>query len=129
MGHNELSDFYKKNKEEIENQFIFSHDRYRGFEDRDEFVLSYPFVPYQFKLISDVFENFANLGYVIKEVKDNERSILGITHFTAKQYKDVEVGTFVTFDAFFNDQLKSNVTHHANKILEPALDLDDIKKE
>ncbi len=124
-----LSDFYKKNKEEIENQFIFDHDRYRGFKDRDEFVLSYPFVPYQFKLISDVFENFANLGYVIKEIKDNERSILGITHFTAKLFKDVEVGLFVTFDAFFNDQLKSNITHHANKILEPALSIDEIRKD
>ncbi|MDX9712579.1 MAG: BREX system P-loop protein BrxC [Ignavibacteriaceae bacterium] len=123
-----LSDFYKKNKEEIENQFIFDHDRYRSFENRDEFVLSYPFIPYQFKLISDVFENFANLGYVIKEVKDNERSILGITHFTSKLYKDVEVGTFVTFDSFFNDQLKSNITHHANKILEPALSIDEIQK-
>lgn len=124
-----LLDFYKKNKEEIENQFLFNHDRYRSFENRDEFVLSYPFVPYQFKLIADVFENFANLGYVIKEVKDNERSILGITHFTAKHYKDVEVGSFVTFDSFFNDQLKSNLTHHANKILEPALSIDEIKND
>lgn len=129
IGTKELIDFYKKNKEEIENQFIFNHDRYRGFESRDEFVLSYPFVPYQFKLISDVFENFANLGYVIKEVKDNERSILGITHFTAKLFKDVEVGSFVTFDCFFNDLLKSNLTHHANKILEPALSIDEIKKD
>lgn len=128
-GIKELTDFYKKNKEEIENQFIFDHDRYRSFENRDEFVLSYPFVPYQFKLISDVFENFANLGYVIKEVKDNERSILGITHFTAKLFKDVEVGSFVTFDSFFNDQLKSNITHHANKILEPALSIDEIRKD
>ena len=128
-GIKELTDFYKKNKEEIENQFIFDHDRYRSFANRDEFVLSYPFVPYQFKLISDVFENFANLGYVIKEVKDNERSILGITHFTAKLFKDVEVGSFVTFDSFFNDQLKSNITHHANKILEPAFSIDEIKKD
>lgn len=124
-----LSELYKKNKEEIENQFIFHHDRYRSYGNRDEFVLSYPFVPYQFKLISDVFENFANLGYVIKEVKDNERSILGITHFTSKLYQDAEVGAFVTFDSFFNDQLKSNITHHANKILEPALCIDEIAKD
>ena len=80
-------------------------------------------------MISDVFENFANLGYVIKEVKDNERSILGITHFTSKLFKDVEVGAFVTFDGFFNDQFRSNITHHANKILEPALSIDEIRKD
>lgn len=124
-----LSDFYNENKEEIENQFLFDHDRYKGFVNKEEFVLSYPFVPYQFKLISDVFENFAGQGYVIKEVKDNERSILGITHFTSKLFKDVEVGAFVTFDTFFNDQLKSNITHHANKILEPALSINEIKED
>jgi hypothetical protein len=128
-GRRELADFYKSNKDAIENQFIFSHDRYRGYEDKEHFILSYPFVPYQFKLISDVFENFANLGYVIKEVKDNERSILGITHFTAREHKEEPVGRFITFDAFFNDQLKSNVTHHANKILEPALLVNEVKND
>ena len=124
-----LSEFYKKNKEHIENQFVFSHEFYKGFNSKEEFVLSYPFVPYQFKLISDVFENFANLGYVIKEVKDNERSILGITHSTAKDYKDIEVGKFVTFDAFFNEQMKSNITHHASRILDPALQIEEIQKD
>ncbi|MCH7965547.1 MAG: BREX system P-loop protein BrxC [Bacteroidetes bacterium] len=121
-----LTDFYKKNKEEIENQFIFSHDRYRGFENKDEFVLSYPFVPYQFKLISDVFENFHNLGYASKHFRDSERSIIGITHFTAKLFKDVDVGSFITFDSFFNDQFKIELTHQANNILDPVYSIDDI---
>ncbi len=37
---------------------------------------NYPFVPYQFKLIMQVFNSFVNLGYVEKEVKGNERSII-----------------------------------------------------
>lgn len=124
-----LTDYYNKNKDGIENQFIFQHDRYKGFDKKDTFILSYPFIPYQFKLISDVFENFAQQGYVIKEVKDNERSLLAITHYTAKIYKDKVLGEFITFDTFFNDVMKSNVTHHANKILEPALSINEIKSD
>lgn len=129
-GTKALTEYYKKNKDAVENQFIFRHERYAGYNNElNNFVLSYPFIPYQFKLISDVFENFASQGYVIKEVKDNERSILAITHETAKRCKDEEIGGFITFDKFFNDIMKNNITHHANKILEPALLLNEIQSD
>ena len=79
----------------------------RNFED---FLLSYPFVPYQFKLISDVFDAFSKLGYVDKGVKNSERSILGITHYTiGKQAENNSIGYFVPFDAFFNGQFRKNL--------------------
>ena len=80
-GIGELKSFYDQNKDAVQNQFIFSHELYRGYEDYNEFLLSYPFVPYQFKLISEVFDSFSKLGYVDKGVKNSERSILGITLF------------------------------------------------
>lgn len=106
-----LSALYKNKKDAIENQFKMRHDLYKGFKKEDDFFLAYPFVPYQFKLISDVFQQFQNLGYVIKEVKDNERSVLGITHFTAKGWAEQEVGKFIPFDAFYNRQFSTNLTH------------------
>ena len=75
-GIGELKSFYDQNKEVVQNQIHFSHELYRGYEDYDEFLLSYPFVPYQFKLISEVFDSFSKLGYVDKGVKNSERSIL-----------------------------------------------------
>ena len=126
-GEKLLREFYSNNKESIDNQFLSTHDRYKGFSSKEEFVLSYPFVPYQFHLIADVFENFASLGYVIKEVKDNERSILGITHYTAKEHGNADLGGFITFDLFFNNQMRNNVTHRANSILDPALSAEGIK--
>ncbi|MFO8070103.1 MAG: hypothetical protein R6U02_09060, partial [Alkalibacterium sp.] len=124
----ELSKLYRSNQDAIELQFKLNHDLYKGYETEEDFILAYPFVPYQFRLISNVFESFQNRGYVIKEVKDNERSILGITHYTAKVYaSEKEVGQFVPFDAFFNNQFTSNLQHAGSRAIDPALSLDYVK--
>lgn len=125
----ELTDFYAKNKDAITNQYVFAYDLYKGYENRDEFLMSYPFIPYQFRLIADVFESFSNLEYVIKEVKDNERSVLAITHFTAKKIKDKDVGYFIPFDAFFNELFSRNMTHNARRIIERAWSLNEVETD
>ena len=106
-----LSDLYEGNKDYILNQFKITHELYKGYQGVEDFTLAYPFVPYQFKLIANVFEAFQQLNYVIKEVKDNERSVLGITHFTAKDTANDLVGGFIPFDAFYNNQFHTNLTH------------------
>lgn len=127
-GIKELSELYHRNQDAIENQFKLHHDLYKGYNEMDDFILAYPFVPYQFKLISHVFESFQGLKFVIKEVKDNERSILSITHYTAKAHKDEEVGTFMPFDAFYNDQFSSNLTQRGRRAIENALKLPAVEK-
>lgn len=128
-GIKELEGLYLTNQDAIENQFKLQHDLYKGYGEMDDFVLAYPFVPYQFKLISHVFESFQGLKFVIKEVKDNERSILSITHFTAKQNKEKEVGVFMSFDAFYNDQFSSNLTQRGRRAIENALKLPFVDKD
>jgi len=103
------------------------HELYKGYGDEEEFVLAYPFVPYQFRLIADVFDSFQSLQFVIKEVKNNERSVLGITHFTAKDMAQKEVGYIVPFDAFFNNQFKTNLTHRGRRAISAASDLPYVK--
>ena len=122
-----LSKMYAQHKDYIENQFKINHDLYKGYKDEDEFIIGYPFVPYQFKLIAHVFEAFQQLGFVIKQVKDNERSILGITHFTAKEHADDEMGDFMPFDAFYNKQFNTNLTNRGAKAIHNALELPYVK--
>ncbi len=119
----ELKKIYKDNQDAILNQFNMGHDIYKSYRNEDDFLLSYPFVPYQFKLIAKVFEAFQQLEYVVAEVKDNERSVLKITHETAKQNKDLELGTFIPFDAFFNQMFWQNLIHKGSKAISPALEV------
>lgn len=128
-GMGALNDFYKGNKGAIENQFVFDHDLYENYGNRDDFTLTYPFIPYQFRLISDVFESFSNVGYVGEGVKNTERAILGITHFTANLCKDDDLGFFVPFDLFFNEQFEKNITHLARGILDRAYHIEQVKTD
>ena len=123
----ELTKVYSTNKDYIENQFKISHELYKGYKNEEEFLFGYPFVPYQFKLIAHVFEAFQQLKFVIKEVKDNERSVLGITHFTAKQHANDEVGGFIPFDGFYNQQFHTNLTNRGAKAIENGLELPYVK--
>ena len=118
---------YRKNRDAIDSQFRMHHDLYKGFDSEKEFVMSYPFVPYQFRLIADVFDAFQSLQFVIKEVKKNERSVLGITHYTAKKNSGFDVGYFIPFDAFFNEQFNTNLTHRGRNAISPAHELSYIK--
>jgi hypothetical protein len=127
-GIGELKPFYDKNKDAIMNQFHFSHDLYKGFENYDDFLLSYPFIPYQFRLISDVFDSFSKLEYVDKGVRNSERSVLGITHYTIGKQGDNTVGYFIPFDAFFNEQFRKNLTNTAIQIIDRAMALNFVKK-
>jgi hypothetical protein len=122
-----LTTLYQDNKDYIDNQFKINHDLYKGYQSIDEFIIGYPFVPYQFKLIAHMFEAFQQLGFVIKQVKDNERSILGITHFTAKEHASDSTGGFMPFDAFFNGSLRDNLTHRGRKSIQNALELPYVK--
>ena len=122
-GSSELAKLYEDNKDYIQNQFRISHELYKGYQNEDDFILAYPFVPYQFKLISDVFDAFQQLSFVEKQVKDNARSLIGITHFTAKNCADDEVGGFVPFDAFFNEQFQTNLIHRGTRAIENAIKL------
>lgn len=122
-GLTELKKLYKSKKEAIHNQFGAAHELYSGFKDEEEFTRSYPFIPYQFKLISQVFDAFQRKEFVVKEVKDNERSILKITHETAKKTMDWEVGTFIPFDEFYNNMFRQNLIHKGTRAINPALSL------
>ncbi|KAA3613611.1 MAG: BREX system P-loop protein BrxC [Calditrichaeota bacterium] len=128
-GTEELIQFYDKNKDTIDNQYVFNHELYSSYVNRDQFLLAYPFLPYQFRLIADVFDSFSGIGYVIKEVKDNERSVLAITHSTALNSSNEEVGHFIPFDAFFNQLFQRNLTHHARGIIDRASKLQSVQED
>ena len=124
----DLKEYYKKHKAAIENQFSGFHDLYKNYAGEADFIETYPFVPYQFRLISDVFSAFSQAKYVGEGVKDNERSIIGITHFTAKLAKDQQMGYFMPFDQFFNDNLRNDLVHYASNLINRAYNI-DFKKE
>ncbi len=127
-GTSELSTFFDHNKNIIENQFLELNNHLQNFKSKEDFIDTYPFVPYQFNLISYVFDSFSNQGFVTQGVKNTERSLLGITHYTAKNTKEESTGFIVPFDAFFNTQLTQSLTNFATNKLELAYNADPALK-
>lgn len=100
-GMAELNKLYAKKKTAIDTQFQLPTG-YQAFDTQEKFVDFYPFIPYQFRLIQQVFQAFRERGFVEKEQAGTERSIIRVTHATAKNRMNDEVGAFIPFDAFYN---------------------------
>lgn len=117
-----LGNLYDKEKAAFDLQFKLPNS-YESYNTKEDFIAYYPFVPYQFKLIMQVFNSFLNLGYVAKEVKGNERSIIKVVHSTAKQQADAELGKFISFDELYNNMFEEGLQARGHKAVTNATDM------
>ena len=96
---------------------------YNAYDSEKDFVDYYPFVPYQFKLITQVFNSFLQLGYVATEIKGNERSIIKVIHATAKANRNKEVGSFISFDELYNNMFEEGLQAQGQRAFNNARDM------
>jgi len=86
---------------------------YKSFADREHFINSYPFVPYQFELFqSSIVALSEHNAFEGKHSSVGERSMLGVFQHVAIHIEDKEVGQLATFDLMFEGiqtALKSTV--------------------
>lgn len=118
----DLRNAYNANKSAIDAQYQLPVG-YEKYPDENAYVDAYPFVPYQFKLVAQVFNAFQLKGYIDREVKDNARSVLNVTFGVAKATQEHEVGTFVSFDQFFGTMFKGSLSAIGQKSLKNAADI------
>lgn len=117
-----LLDLYQINKEALKNQFSLPSS-FCAYKSDDDFTRYYPFVPYQFKLITKVLESFNALNYIDSQATGNERSIIKITHTTAGDTKDETVGSLVSFDQFYNAMFQGSLMASGQRAIENANDM------
>jgi hypothetical protein len=118
-GMNELNKLYTLKRTAIDTQFQLPTG-YDAFASKEKFVDFYPFVPYQFRLIKQVFQAFRDRGYVEKEVKGNERSVIKVTHATARDHMNDSIGNFIPFDAFYNATFKGSLMASGQRAISNA---------
>ena len=116
----DLEELYDRQKAAFDLQFKLPNS-YSSYDSKEDFVAYYPFVPYQFKLIMQVFNSFLALGYVAKEVKGNERSIIKVIHSTAKTNADAELGKFISFDELYNNMFEEGLQARGQKAVDNAI--------
>jgi hypothetical protein len=76
---------------------------YHNYRDREDFVATYPFVPYQVELFQAAIINLsAHDAFEGKHRSVGERSMLGVFQEAAKQVQDRELRALAPFDLLFN---------------------------
>lgn len=110
-----LTDIYHKQENNFKTLFDFADgsQSYRNFQDRDHFIHSYPFIPYQFALFQSAIQNLSqHNAFEGKHSSVGERSMLGVFQQVAIQIGDHNIGQLATFDLMFEGirtALKSNI--------------------
>lgn len=110
-----LSDIHHAQSNNFKTLFDFADgsQTYRNFQDRDHFIHSYPFIPYQFALFQSAIQNLSqHNAFEGKHSSVGERSMLGVFQQVAIQIGDHEIGQLATFDLMFEGirtALKSNI--------------------
>ena len=99
-----LSDIYQQQSNNFKTLFDFEDgtQTYRNFNDRDHFIYSYPFIPYQFPLFQKSIENLSkHSAFEGRHSSVGERSMLGVFQQVAIHIADHELGQLATFDLMF----------------------------
>ncbi|MGN5009222.1 BREX system P-loop protein BrxC [Aeromonas sp. 96A] len=103
-GVRQLSDIYHAQSNNFKTLFDFADgsQTYRNYQDRDHFIHSYPFIPYQFALFQSAIQNLSqHNAFEGKHSSVGERSMLGVFQQVAIQIGDHEIGQLATFDLMF----------------------------
>ena len=100
----ELKVIYQPNVDILKNQLMFTSDTgmtLSSYRDAQDFINTYPFIPYQFKLLQKVFETIRRAGATGLHLSRGERSMLDAFQFAAQQAASKEIGILVPLYWFY----------------------------
>ena len=101
---NGLKKLYTPSADILKNQLTFSADTgmtLTSFKDADDFVATYPFIPYQFQLLQKVFETIRRAGATGLHLSRGERSMLDAFQFAAQKAADKDAGVLIPLYWFY----------------------------
>ncbi|MGE6848228.1 BREX system P-loop protein BrxC [Bacillus tropicus] len=103
VGKQTLRLLYGDNSSILKNLITFSGDtaEMKIFNNEEDFVDVYPFIPYQFNLLQKVFTGIRIHGASGKHLAEGERSLLSAFQESAMKYAESETGALIPFSAFY----------------------------
>jgi len=124
----QLTELYHQQENNFKTLFDFADgsQSYRNFKDKDHFLQSYPFIPYQFGLFQSAIQNLStHSAFEGKHSSVGERSMLGVFQEVAIAIKDHSIGELATFDLMFEGIRTALKTANQQSILKAELQLDN----
>ena len=99
-----LSSYYTEKRTVLRNLISFSRTgpEMKTYRSEEDFVDTYPFIPYQVKLLQRVFDHIRITGYSGKHLAKGERSLLSAFKESSERYADDELGVLIPFSSFYD---------------------------
>ena len=114
---------YSEKESIIKNLYVWSKAQTQEmYENNVDFANTYPFIPYQFKLLQNVFTDIRTKGFAGKHLSSGERSLLGAFQETAKRFCEEEIGFLVPFYAFY-DTIEQFLEGTVKRVFQNAIDI------
>jgi hypothetical protein len=126
-----LGNLHDREQNNLKTLFDFTDGsiKLKNYTDRDNFVSSYPFPPYQFTLFQMAIRSLSqHNAFEGKHSSVGERSMLGVFQEVSKKLMNEPVGGLGTFDLMFEGirtALKSNVQQSIHLAERQIQDLDE----
>ena len=128
-GKTSLSVLYDDKATVIKNLILFNDDAEKKlYSGRDDFAITYPFVPYQFNLLGSVLTAVRTYGASGKHLADGERSMLALFKESAMRLENKELGAIVPFYMFYG-ALEEFIDHSHRGVITKALDNEKLNPE
>lgn len=100
-----LSKLYDEKGDILRNQLAFDSStkaELANYKDATSFIHSYPFVPYHYKLVQDIFAGLSKSGAAGMHMARGERSLLDAFQSAAQIIANKEVGVLIPLHYFYN---------------------------
>lgn len=105
-AYEKLKELYEDKEQIIKNLLRFNKDDavsdIKGFDNSREFAKNFPFIPYQFLLMQQVFTKIREHGHAGKHLSDGERSMLNGFQNAVKKIEDKDEHSLVPFYLFYD---------------------------
>lgn len=121
-----LSQYYIEQEKILANLITFSSQTagMTVYKNEEDFIDCYPFIPYQFKLLQNVFASLRNFSHAGAHLSENERSMLNAFHNALKEFGDKDVTELVPFNIFYST-IKTFIDTEIVRIIEQAREGND----
>jgi hypothetical protein len=127
-GVQKLSEIYHTQYNNFKTLFDFADgsQTYRNFQDRDHFIHSFPFIPYQFTLFQAAIQCLSeHNAFEGKHSSVGERSMLAVFQQVAVHIADQDIGRLATFDLMFEGLRSSLKAQIQRAVLTAEKNLDN----
>jgi len=88
----------------------------RLYDSAEDFSEVYPFIPYQFKLLQEVFNGIRTHGASGKHLSEGERSLLNAFQEAAIEFMNYDDGVLIPFDAFYRT-VETFLDHNIRRVI------------